>query len=399
MINEIRRFSTVSLHYTVSTDVGIFYSTYDKIPEKFQIGTGMLLKGIEDSIIGKRPGDRISVTIPPEGAYGHIDSSKIQTVERENLPADINVGGEVIGQYEMAPNKWTSVRAIVLELNESHAKIDLNHPLAGKSISLEIEIVDVPVKRKFAVFTIVKNESYFLPKWIKHYKRFLENENIYILDHQSNDGSTDGLDVNVIRVINEMAFDHQWLVDTVQNFQKRLLDEYECVIFAESDEMIYSSEMDLDKMVDEFLKSDRLSLRCKGFEIIQDLEKETPLDSEESIMSKRSFWFPFPMYNKTLVSRVPLKWQWGFHTCMTEDEESYAYGLTLCHLHRADFELMLKRHEERAKKWNLKDDGPYAGSQHRIGDREGVLEYFNSIKKDHHIESIPEIHKKALAYL
>lgn len=249
-------------------------------------------------------------------------------------------------------------------------------------------------KKKFAIFTIVKNESYFLPKWISYYKRFLEKEDIYVLDHQSNDGSTECIDVNVIPVINEMAFDHQWLVDTVQNFQEKLLNSYECVIFAESDELIYSTEMDLVSVVDEFLKSDKMFVKCKGFEVIQDLERESPLNVEDTILDKRNYWFRYPLYDKVLLSKIPLKWDWGFHTCR-DINASYAYELTLCHLHRVDFELMLKRHEERAKKWKLKDDGE-SGFQHRIGDREGVLAYFNSLKSTNPVEEIPENHKKSL---
>lgn len=390
MINEIRKFSTVVLHYVGRLDDGsIFNSTYEKMPEKFQIGTGKAIRGIEESIMGKRPGDRIIVKISPEDAYGYRDPLKIQNVNRNQLPPDTKAGGEVIAHYQSSPNVWNEIRALVLEVNEDFAKLDYNHPLAGRELNFQIEIVDVKVKKKFAVFTIVKNENYFLPKWIKHYRRFLDNDDIYVLDHQSDDGSTDGLDVNVIRVINEVAFDHQWIVDTVQRFQERLLDDYECVIYAESDEIIYSSEMDLDKMIEEFIKTDLPSIRCKGFEVMQDLERESPLEDGEDILTKRDYWFPFPMYDKTILARVPLKWQLGFHTCvnMKEDENPYAYGLTLCHLHRADFELMLKRHE-RAKKWNLRENRP--------GDRDGVLEYFNSVKKEYTIESIPDVHKNAM---
>jgi hypothetical protein len=95
-------------------------------------------------------------------------------------------------------------------------------------------------KKKCAVFTMVKNENYFLPIWLKHYKRYFDNSDIYILDHQSNDGSTEELDVNVELVINELAFDHQWLVNTVQNFQVKLLEQYESVLFAEADELVYT---------------------------------------------------------------------------------------------------------------------------------------------------------------
>jgi hypothetical protein len=58
---------------------------------------------------------------------------------------------------------------------------------------------------------------------------------------------------------------------------------------------------------------------------------------------------------------------------------------------------MLKRHEERATKWNLKDDGEAAGFQHRIGDREGVLKYFNDIEGK--LEIIPQEHKQTLKHI
>lgn len=69
------------------------------------------------------------------------------------------------------------------------------------------------MKKKCAIFTIAKNEDYFLPKWIKHYKKYFDVSDIYILNHQSSDGSTDNLDVNVVDVFNELAFDHNWLLN------------------------------------------------------------------------------------------------------------------------------------------------------------------------------------------
>ena len=96
------------------------------------------------------------------------------------------------------------------------------------------------MKKKCAVFTIVKNENYFLPIWLKHYKKYFNNSDIYVLDHQSNDGSTNNLDVNVIRIDYKLAFDHHWLVQTVQQQQTKLLEEYESVLFAEVDEIIYT---------------------------------------------------------------------------------------------------------------------------------------------------------------
>lgn len=254
------------------------------------------------------------------------------------------------------------------------------------------------MKKKCAVFTIVKNENYFLPIWIEHYKRFFETSDIYVLDHQTNDGSTNNLDVNVINVINELAFDHQWLVNIVQSFQRNLLNEYECVLFAESDEIIYSIEGELNEIIDKFIDSEFDYIKCKGYEIIQDLEKEKSLSNKESIINNRNYWFYNWMYSKPLLSKVPLNWVWGFHNLENYPQDPVGlFGLTLCHLHRVDFELMLERHEERATKWKLKNDGELAGYQHRIGDRKGVLEYFNKvIVEGCVIEEIPKEHKNKL---
>jgi hypothetical protein len=246
------------------------------------------------------------------------------------------------------------------------------------------------MKKKCAIFTIVKNENYFLPIWLKYYKTFFDNEDIFILDHESNDGSTENLDVNVLKIYNDLAFDHQWLVDTVQNFQKELLEKYECVIFAESDELIYSLKMDLGELIDTFVVDKNINyVSLIGFEVIQDLENELPLKPNDLIFENRNLFFKYPIYDKTLISKIPLKWEWGFHRC--NHPQNYIYDTHLMHLHRVDFDLMLKRHEERAKKWNLKNDGD-SGHQHRIGDKQGVLDYFNNIPSSP--IHIPEEHKK-----
>ena len=77
-------------------------------------------------------------------------------------------------------------------------------------------------KKDFAVFSICKNEKFYLPKFINHYSKFIDKEDIYILDHMSEDGSTKNLDVNVLPVNHDIAFDHFWLKTTVQNFQRDL---------------------------------------------------------------------------------------------------------------------------------------------------------------------------------
>ena len=235
------------------------------------------------------------------------------------------------------------------------------------------------MKKNSAIFTIVKNENYFLPIWIKHYKKYFEESDIYILDHQSTDGSTNNLTVNVIPVINELAFDHNWLVTTVQDFQKELLEKYECVVFAESDELLYSIEKPLNEIIIDLINdTNQEYITCIGFEVIE-MREERSLTPDDEIFKNRNYWFKHSLhYDKTLISKIPLSWCWGFHSANGK-EKKFTHGVHMVHLHRVDFEMMLKRHEERANKWKLKDDGPGVGYQHRIGDREGVMKYFKDI--------------------
>lgn len=246
------------------------------------------------------------------------------------------------------------------------------------------------MKKKCAVFTISKNEYYFLPKWLKHYKKYFDDEDIYILDHESDDDSTDNLNVNVIKIVNDIAFDHQWLTTTVENYQRELLEKYECVLFADSDELIYTYPRALNETIDLFLKSNETIQTCLGYEVIQNLELESPLKETDLIFENRDYWFRYPLYDKPLLSKIPLNWEWGFHHTL-DHRRSNTFNLILCHLHRCDFELMFKRHKDRLDKWNIKDDGE-SGFQHRIPDREGILGYFNTIPSNK--ELINKEHKK-----
>jgi hypothetical protein len=226
--------------------------------------------------------------------------------------------------------------------------------------------------KKCAVFVMVKDESYFLPKWLSYYKQFFKPEDIYVLDHQSLDGATDNLDVNVIKVTNDVAVDHAWIVNTIQEQQRKLLQDYRCVLFAESDEIVYPLFETLDQYIDKFLESEDEYVTCVGYEMMQNLVEEKPLSADDPIMPNRKYWFRYPLYDKTLLSKIPINWQWGFHS---HDKPNIYRGLHLLHLHRHDFEMMLKRHEMRVANWKIKNDGR-SSYQFKISQRDELMTYF-----------------------
>jgi len=248
------------------------------------------------------------------------------------------------------------------------------------------------MKKKCAVFTIVKDEKFFLPIWVKHFSKFFEQQDIYVLDHQSSDGCTDGLQCNVIQVENHLAFDHQWLCNTIQNFQSHLLNNYNAVIFSEVDELIYSiGGLNLTEYITEFIHSEAPYITCVGYEVFHDMKNEKPYKIDKPLFSQRKNWFKHALYDKTLLTKIPLNYQWGFHNC--DHNKVFDNKLFLCHLHRFDFPLMLERHQHRVRNFNIKDDGG-ASFHQKIDKTDELLVYFNSIPCEP--EFIPKEHLDCL---
>jgi hypothetical protein len=151
------------------------------------------------------------------------------------------------------------------------------------------------MKKPCAVFTIVYNERYLLPIWLRHYSNYFAPEDIYVLDNDSDDGSTEGTGFNRVIAHNDHAFDHQWLNETVRAQQCKLLEEYEFVLFSEVDEIVcYDPEKygSFSEMLTEFKSRGLHCTRCYGHEIVQHIEEEAPIDlNNHPILRQRKYWY------------------------------------------------------------------------------------------------------------
>lgn len=247
-------------------------------------------------------------------------------------------------------------------------------------------------KRKTAIFTIVKNESFFLPIWLKHYQHYFENQDIWILDHESNDGSTANLDtgINIIPVNHNKAFDYQWMLDTVKAFQQNLLNDYECVLFTEVDELVYTLK-GLDITINDFLLDTNTNFTtCRSYEIIHSFD-EPGIAGISDIFDVRHYRCRYSNgCNKTLLSKVPLNWTIGFESI--DADINFDYELYLAHIHRIDHETMYNRNL-RASEWEFSEDNLEMNAHNRILDKDELRVYL----EDHLIfDYIPEEHKNIL---
>lgn len=130
----------VNVHYTGKlTDGSVFDSSEGRDPLKFQVGSGQIIPGFETAIMGKNVGDKVTVTIEPSDAYGDVREELFVKIPNDKLPGKVEVG-QIL---EATSEDGRSSQVLVHEVNEDHVIIDGNHPLAGKELIFDIEVVSV----------------------------------------------------------------------------------------------------------------------------------------------------------------------------------------------------------------------------------------------------------------
>ncbi|MGC2373238.1 MAG: glycosyltransferase family 2 protein [Solirubrobacteraceae bacterium] len=271
------------------------------------------------------------------------------------------------------------------------------------AVDVDVQIV-APTRerdgaRRHAAFTIVHNESVMLPLWLDYYARHFDADDLYVLDHDSTDGSTADLGgrCHVVPVHREAAFDHHWLKSTVERFQAFLLRSYDAVLFAEADEFVLADPRrypDLDAYI---VGLTRPAARCLGFNVVHQPD-EPPLRFDAPLLSQRRYWHASLTYSKRLLSRIPLRWSDGFHNEYNAPDDPPDPELLLIHLHRVDHDMSLARHQAAvARDWNEADIVNGYGVQNRIVDpREFEDWFYRGADLDAPPELIPEHIRSAL---
>ena len=132
---------TVRVHYTGSLDDGsIFDSSRGRDPLEFTLGEGRVIAGFDEAVAGMAPGDERQVTIPAERAYGSRQDELVIEVPREQFPDDLQ---PAVGlQVQLSRDGQVAV-ARVAEVADDKVVLDANHPLAGKDLIFELELVEI----------------------------------------------------------------------------------------------------------------------------------------------------------------------------------------------------------------------------------------------------------------
>ncbi len=139
---QAKQGDTVNVHYTGKLEDGtVFDSSRSRNPLQFTIGKGQVIPGFEQAVVGMNPGESRTTRIPVDQAYGPRQADRIVTVERDQLPPGLN---PLVGQrLELTQMDDQRILVTVSATTDTTLTLDANHPLAGKDLVFDIELVKI----------------------------------------------------------------------------------------------------------------------------------------------------------------------------------------------------------------------------------------------------------------
>jgi peptidylprolyl isomerase len=133
---------TVHVHYAGRLEDGtVFDSSEGRDPLEFTLGSGQVIPGFEKAVAGMAEGETATARIPPEEAYGPRSEELVLQVQRSQFPDGVTP--EVGQRFQMQTEDGNTIRVVVTETHAETVEIDANHPLAGKALTFDVELVKI----------------------------------------------------------------------------------------------------------------------------------------------------------------------------------------------------------------------------------------------------------------
>lgn len=141
-MTQAKHGDTVRIHYTGRlTDGTEFDSSNGRDPLEFTLGSGQIIPGLENQVQGMAEGETATVTVPADEAYGQHRPEGVQSVPRDRIPegVDLNLGARL----QATGGDGRAMTLTVVGLSDEEVTVDANHPLAGKDLVFDVELIEV----------------------------------------------------------------------------------------------------------------------------------------------------------------------------------------------------------------------------------------------------------------
>lgn len=140
-MTQARRGDNVKVHYTGKLSDGtVFDSSSGREPLSFSLGSGQVIAGFDEAVLGMTVGESKVVQIPVDKAYGERKEELVMQVPIEQVPPDMQP--EIGLRLEMGGMNGEIIRVVVTEISKTHITLDANPPLAGKDLTFELDLID-----------------------------------------------------------------------------------------------------------------------------------------------------------------------------------------------------------------------------------------------------------------
>lgn len=141
-MRQVKSGDTVKVHYHGKlTDGETFDSSEGRAPLEFEVGSGMVIKGFDEGVTGMAVGDKKTIHIPADQAYGPRDPEQVIEMPKDRFPEDMKV--EVGMPLAMHNGSGQNFQVVVAEIKDDVVLLDANHPLAGKDLTFDLELVEI----------------------------------------------------------------------------------------------------------------------------------------------------------------------------------------------------------------------------------------------------------------
>ena len=144
-MQQVKKGDTVKVHYHGRLKTGeTFDSSKDRQPLEFEVGSGSVIKGFDDGVTGMGIGEKKTINIPVEEAYGQKNPDMIIEMPKDRFPENMEL--EVGMSLMMSNGEGQNFQVVIHEIHEESVVLDANHPLAGQDLIFDLELVDIVTK-------------------------------------------------------------------------------------------------------------------------------------------------------------------------------------------------------------------------------------------------------------
>ncbi|MCH5334705.1 MAG: peptidylprolyl isomerase [Alistipes sp.] len=143
---KVEKNKMVAVDYTLTVDGEIADRSRPGQPLEFICGTGMLLPKFEAAIEGKEPGEKVSFTLAPADGYGEFIPDAVVDIPKGAFMVDGKLAEDILfvgSQVPMSDSQGHRMMGVIREITDQTVKMDFNHPMAGKTLNFEVEVVSV----------------------------------------------------------------------------------------------------------------------------------------------------------------------------------------------------------------------------------------------------------------